>query len=84
VSGPEPISAQEILALLGRGADEQVVITEMTGGYRNLIYRVQGEDIDCVIKQYAAPDDIPEDELRQWHAVLKANARVMLSRDPDA
>jgi thiamine kinase len=70
VTGPEPISGHEILALLGRGTDEQVIITEMTGGYRNLIRRVQGEGIDCVIKQYAAPDDNPlfpllfEDERR--------------------
>jgi hypothetical protein len=35
-------------------------------------------------EQYAAPDDIPEEELQQWNAILKANARVMLSRDPDA
>lgn len=35
-------------------------------------------------EQYAAPDDIPEDELRQWNAVLKANARLMFGRDPDA
>jgi hypothetical protein len=32
-------------------------------------------------EQYAAPDDIPEDERRQWDAVLKANARMMLGRD---
>jgi hypothetical protein len=35
-------------------------------------------------EQYAATDDIPEEERRHWDAVLKANARVMLSRDPDA
>ncbi len=35
-------------------------------------------------EQHAAPDDIPEDELRQWNAVLKANARMMFGRDPDA
>jgi hypothetical protein len=35
-------------------------------------------------EQYAARDDIPNDELRQWHAVSKANARVMLGRDLDA
>lgn len=67
---PEPITAQEILALLGRDQGEPVVITEMTGGYRNLLQRVQGEWLDCVIKQYAAPDDNPlfpllfEDERR--------------------
>jgi hypothetical protein len=31
--------------------------------------------------QFAAPDDIPEDELRQWNAVLDANARTMFGRD---
>jgi hypothetical protein len=36
-------------------------------------------------EQYAAPDDIPEDELRQWNAVLEANAQTMLGNDdPDA
>jgi hypothetical protein len=35
-------------------------------------------------EQYAATDDIPEDELRQWYAVLAANAQTMLRRDPDA
>jgi hypothetical protein len=34
-------------------------------------------------EQYAAPDDIPEDELRQRSSVLKANARVMLRPAPD-
>jgi hypothetical protein len=34
-------------------------------------------------EQYAAPDDIPEDELRQWNAVLKANARIASGRDPE-
>jgi hypothetical protein len=32
-------------------------------------------------EQFAAPDDIPEDELRHWHAVLDANARMMFGRD---
>jgi hypothetical protein len=35
-------------------------------------------------EQYAEPDDIPEDERRQWNAVLEANARMMLRRHPDA
>lgn len=35
-------------------------------------------------EQYAAPDDIPEDELRQWNAVLEANARKTIRRHPDA
>ena len=34
-------------------------------------------------EQYAAEDDRPEDEVRAWNAVLKANARVMLRREPE-
>ena len=70
MTGPEPISAAEILELLGRDTNEPVVVTKLTGGYRNLIHRVQGEGLDCVVKQYAPPDDNPlfpllfEDESR--------------------
>lgn len=56
---PEPISAAEILELLGRDTNEPVVVTKLTGGYRNMIHRVEGEGLDCVVKQYAAPDDNP-------------------------
>ena len=59
MTGPEPISAAEILELLGRDTNEPVVVTKLTGGYRNLIHRVEGEGFDCVIKQYAPPDDNP-------------------------
>ncbi|HUP14862.1 MAG TPA: phosphotransferase [Acidimicrobiia bacterium] len=69
MNGPEP-SAAEILALLGRDTNEPVVVTKLTGGYRNMIHRVEGEGLDCVVKQYAASDDNPlfpllfEDEWR--------------------
>lgn len=56
---PEPLTASEILGLLGRGTNEPVVITKLTGGYRNLIHRVQGEGLDLIVKQYAPPDDNP-------------------------
>ena len=32
-------------------------------------------------EQFNGRDDIPEDELRQWNAVLEANARMMWRRD---
>ena len=72
--GPEPINAAEILALLGRDTNEAVVVTKLTGGYRNLIRRVEGEGLDCIVKQYAPPDDNPlfpllfEDEWRSLAA----------------
>jgi hypothetical protein len=34
-------------------------------------------------EQYAADDDRPADEVRAWSAILKANARVMLRREPE-
>ena len=70
MTGPEPIGAAEILELLGRDTNERVVVTRLTGGYRNMIHRVEGEGLDCVVKQYAALDDNPlfpllfEDEWR--------------------
>ena len=32
-------------------------------------------------EQFNGPDDIPDDEIRQWNAVLDANARMMWRRD---
>ena len=67
---PEPFSAAEVLALLGREANEPMVVTKLTGGYRNLTHRVEGDGFDYVIKQYGPPDDNPlfpllfEDECR--------------------
>lgn len=37
----------------------------------------------AMAEQYAAPDDRPEDEVRQWNAIRDASARMMLNRDPD-
>jgi thiamine kinase-like enzyme len=74
VIGPEPVSAAEILELLGRDANEPIVITKLTGGYRNVVHRVEGEGLDCVVKQYSPPDDNPlfpllfEDEWRSLAA----------------
>ena len=74
----EPISTAEILALLGRDTNESVVVTKLSGGYRNLIHRVEGEGLDCVVKQYAPPDDNPlfpllfEDEWRSLAAFGEA------------
>jgi len=74
VIGPEPINAEGILSLLGRDANEPVVLTRLSGGYRNLIHRVEGDGFDCVVKQYAPPDDNPlfpllfEDECRSLAA----------------
>jgi thiamine kinase len=53
------MSDEEILALLGRDAKEPIVVTKLTGGYRNLAHRVEGEGLDCVVKQYAPFDDNP-------------------------
>ncbi len=70
MTGPEPISTAEILSLLALDTNEPVALTKLTGGYRNLINRVEGDGFDCVVKQYAAPDDNPlfpllfEDESR--------------------
>jgi len=78
VIGPEPISTAEILGLLGRDNDESVVVTKLSGGYRNLIHRVEGEGLDCVVKQYAPPDRNPlfpllfEDEWRSLAAFEEA------------
>jgi len=78
VIGPEPISAAEIRALLGRDTTEPVVVTRLSGGFRNLIHRVEGEGLDCVVKQYAPADDNPlfpllfEDECRSLAAFEEA------------
>ena len=75
----EPISAAEILALIGRDPNEPVVVTKLSGGYRNQIHRVEGESLDCVVKQYAPPDDNPlfpllfEDECRSLAAFEEAD-----------
>lgn len=60
--------------------DRDTVIDEALGIWLDLAK----EQDRAMEEQYAAPDDIPEDELRQWNAVLKANARMMFGRDPDA
>ena len=49
-----------------------------------LALAVAQEQDRAMKEQFAAPDDIAEDELRQWNAVLNANARMMVGRDPDA
>ena len=59
MNGPEPLAAAEILALVGRDPNEPVVITRLTGGYRNLIQRVEGDGFDWIVKQYAPADDNP-------------------------
>jgi hypothetical protein len=90
VIGYEPISAAEILALLGRDTNEPVVVTKLTGGYRNVIHRIEGEGFDCVVKQYAAPDDNPlfpllfEDEWRSLAAFEEAGiAPRLLATDEE-
>jgi hypothetical protein len=55
----EPLTAREILGLVGRDTNKPVVITKLSGGYRNLIHRVEGEGFDLVVKQYAPADDNP-------------------------
>jgi hypothetical protein len=47
-----------------------------------MLWLAQEQD-RAMAEQYAAEDEIPEDELRQWHAVLAANAQALLRRDPD-
>ena len=70
MTGLEPVAAAEVLDLLGRDINEPVRVARLTGGYRNLVQRVQGQGFDWVVKQYAATDDNPlfplrfEDELR--------------------
>ncbi|HKY46683.1 MAG TPA: phosphotransferase [Acidimicrobiia bacterium] len=88
--GPQPIGAVEMLALLGRATNERIVITKLAGGYRNFIHRVEGEDLDCVVKQYAPPDDNPlfpllfEDEWRSLSAFEQYGiAPRLIATDPD-
>jgi hypothetical protein len=78
------MSAGEILALLGRNTKEPVVVTKLSGGYRNLIHRVEGDGLDCVVKQYAPPDDNPlfpllfEDECRSLSAFEESDVAPRL------
>src|SRR5687768_14065023 len=64
LTGLEPVAAVELLELLGRDINEPVIVTRLTGGYRNLVHCVQGQGFDWVVKQYAPPDDNPLFPLR--------------------
>jgi thiamine kinase len=70
---PEALTAAEVLSLVGRDPGEPVVITKLTGGYRNLIQRVEGDGFDWVVKQYAPADDNPLFPLRfddEWRSLV--------------
>jgi hypothetical protein len=58
--------------------DRDTVIDEALG-----IWLDVARNQDRAMEEQYADSDLPEDELRQWNAVLDANARVMLRREPD-
>ena len=64
MTGIKPVTAAEVLGLLGRDIQEPVSVSRLTGGYRNLVQRMQGQGFDWVVKQYAPLDDNPLFPLR--------------------